>query len=345
MVASAAARGQVGTVSGHRVLVTGAAGYLGSTLLESLALKLRARREADRQPPASPPEDAGRAQASEFDIECIVATDIRENPDAKRLPGVEYVAMDVRDQALAGTLRQHAIDTVVHLAAIVTPGPKSNRELEYSVDVIGTNNVLEACVATGVRRIVVTSSGAAYGYHADNPEWLTEDDPVRGNEAFAYSHHKRIVEEMLEDFRRTHPKLEQVVFRVGTILGESTHNQITALFERPRLIAIKGSASPFVFIWDQDVVGAIEHAIFSGRDGIYNVAGDGALGIRQIAALLGKRCISFPPGLLRAVLAVLHPLGLSRYGPEQVDFLRYRPVLDNRRLEGGVRLRAAAHVR
>jgi len=30
---------------------------------------------------------------------------------------------------------------------------------------------------------------------------------------------------------------------------------------------------------------------------------------------------------------VLHPLGLSQYGPEQVDFLRYRPVLDNRRLK------------
>jgi UDP-glucose 4-epimerase len=138
---------------------------------------------------------------------------------------------------------------------------------------------------------------------------------------------------MLAGYRTAHPDLRQVVFRVGTILGENTRNQITALFERPRLIAIKGSASPFVFIWDKDVVGAIEHAIFSGRDGIYNVAGDGALSIQQIAARLGKRCVTFPPRVLRAVLAVLHPLGLSRYGPEQVDFLRYRPVLDNRRLK------------
>jgi UDP-glucose 4-epimerase len=36
---------------------------------------------------------------------------------------------------------------------------------------------------------------------------------------------------------------------------------------------------------------------------------------------------------LRLALALLHPLRLSRYGPEQVDFLRYRPVLDNRRLK------------
>jgi UDP-glucose 4-epimerase len=295
----------------HRVLVTGAAGYLGGRLVESLAV--RARTGGD---PA-----------------CIVASDVREIATDRRHAGVEYIVHDVREPGLAAQIEGHAIDTVVHLAAIVTPGPTSNRELEYAVDVIGTRNVLEACVASGVRRIVVTSSGAAYGYHADNPEWLSEDDPVRGNEEFAYSHHKRLVEEMLAGYRRTHPALEQVVFRVGTILGETTKNQITALFERPRLLAIRGSDSPFVFIHDRDVVGAIEHAIFGGPPGIYNVAGDGALGIREIAARLGKRCVTIPPSLLRAVLAVLHPLGLSQYGPEQVNFLRYRPVLDNRRLK------------
>jgi UDP-glucose 4-epimerase len=295
----------------HRVLVTGAAGYLGSNLVKSLA---------DRAGGGGDPD-------------CIVASDVREVPAERRLAGVEYVALDVRAPGLTEVLAEHRIDTVVHLAAIVTPGPQSNRELEYSVDVLGTRNVLDACVAGGVRRIVITSSGAAYGYHADNPEWLTEDHPVRGNEAFAYAHHKRLVEEMLAGYRSAHPSLEQVVFRVGTILGETTRNQITALFERPRLIAIRGSKSPFVFIWDRDVAGAIEHAIFGGPPGIYNVAGDGALSIQEIAARLGKRCITLPPGLLRAALAVLHPLRLSQYGPEQVDFLRYRPVLDNRRLK------------
>ena len=298
-------------MSGHRVLVTGAAGYLGSRLVESLAER----------------------HAAGDGIDCVVASDVREVPADRRRPGVDYAALDVRDPALATVLDHHRIDTVVHLAAIVTPGAKSNRDLEYSVDVLGTRNVLDACVAAGVGRIIVTSSGAAYGYHADNPAWLTEDDPVRGNEEFAYSYHKRLVEEMLADCRRAHPELRQVVFRVGTILGETTRNQITALFERPRLIAIRGSASPFVFIWDRDVVGAIEHAIDSERDGIYNVAGDGCLSIQEIAARLGKRCVTFPAGFLRLLLAVLHPLGLAQYGPEQVNFLRYRPVLDNRRLK------------
>ena len=297
-------------MSGRRIFVTGGAGYLGSELLRTLAPRLQAG-----------------------EVDCLVASDVRDVAAASRWPGVEYVRHDVREPGLGSLLSARAIDVVVHLAAIVTPGAKSNRELEFAVDVLGTRNVLEACVAAGVRQIIVTSSGAAYGYHADNPEWLTEDDPVRGNEAFAYSHHKRLVEEMLADYRREHPALRQVVLRVGTILGETTRNQITALFDRPRLIAIRGSRSPFVFVWDQDVVGAIAHAIRTEAAGIYNVAGDGALSIQEIAQRLGKRCLTLPPVLLRAALALLHPLGLTRYGPEQVDFLRYRPVLDNRRLK------------
>ena len=298
-------------MSGRRVLVTGAAGYLGRGLVRSLA----ARR--------------GTAAA----LDGVVASDVREVPAAARLPGIDYAALDVRDASLEAVLQHHRIDTVVHLAAIVTPGPTSNRELEYSVDVLGTRNVLDCCVRAGVGKLVVSSSGAAYGYHADNPAWLTESDALRGNEEFAYSHHKRLVEEMLTEYRARHPQLRQVVFRVGTILGETTRNQITALFDRPRLLALRGSDSPFVFIWDEDVIGAIERAIDTDAAGIYNVAGDGALSIHDIAARLGKPCLTVPPGLLRAALAVLHPLGLVPYGPEQVNFLRYRPVLDNRRLK------------
>ncbi len=68
--------------------------------------------------------------------------------------------------------------------------------------------------------------------------------PVRGNEEFAYAHHKRLVEEMLADARREHPKLEQVVLRVGTVLGPNLENQITALFRRPRMIRVSGSEGP-----------------------------------------------------------------------------------------------------
>jgi UDP-glucose 4-epimerase len=155
---------------------------------------------------------------------------------AQRLAGVEYVQADVRSPGLIKLFDQWKVDVVVHLASIVTPGKESNRQFEYSVDVQGTENVLIACTTTGVKKIIVSSSGAAYGYHADNPAWLSEDGPLRGNETFAYSHHKRLVEEMLARWRVEH-RLKQVVFRIGTILGSRCATR-SPTSEKPRLLAI-----------------------------------------------------------------------------------------------------------
>lgn len=290
----------------QRVLVTGADGFLGRSVVQAL----------------------GQRAAT-----TTVALDMRAVPQERRVNHVHYASMDVRDPALGRMLEEHCIDTVVHLASIVTPGKHSNRALEYDVDVNGTRNVLNACVAHGVRHVVVSSSGAAYGYHADNPAWIEEHHALRGNPIFAYSDHKRLVEEMLGEWRGTHPQLAQTVLRIGTILGEHVDNQITALFEKPRLLAIRGSDSPFVFIWDQDVTGAILHALDGAAPGCYNLAGDGALAIREIAARLGKNTLDLPAGLLRSALFLGSRLGLSRYGPEQLDFLRYRPVLLNAALK------------
>lgn len=60
----------------------------------------------------------------------------------------------------------------------------------------------------------------AYGYHSDNPPWITEDQPLCGNPVFAYADHKRQAEAMLTGFRSRHPGLAQTVLRIGTILGK-----------------------------------------------------------------------------------------------------------------------------
>ncbi|WP_007023561.1 SDR family oxidoreductase [Saccharomonospora iraqiensis] len=292
----------------RNVLVTGGNGFLGASVVRGLAA-------------------AGHH---------VVSGDLTEPPST--VSGVDHVLLDVTEagsveRAFAG----RDVEVVVHLAAVVTPGKNSSREHQYAVDVTGTGNVLDACRAHGVRRVVVSSSGAAYGYHPDtgaaHDGWLTEDDPVRGNEAFPYSRHKRLVEERLAEMRSSHPELEQVVLRIGTILGARVENQITALFEKPRLLKIRGADSPFVFIWDSDVVAVIERAVTNPITGVFNVAGDGAMTVDEIAAALGKPTLAIPEPVLRGALALGSRLGVTPYGPEQTVFLRYRPVLDNTRLK------------
>ena len=287
-----------------RVLVTGGNGFLGRSVVRGLAGQ----------------------------VDLVVSTDLAL-PDTPTDGAVHEIA-DVTDTArLDEVVRSHGIDTVVHLASIVNPGRGMTDELAHRVDVEGTRHVLAACVTHGVRRIVVSSSGAAYGYHADNPAWITEDQPVRGDEDFAYSRHKGLVEGLLADARTRHPELEQVVLRIGTILGRTVDNQITALFHRRRLLRIAGSDSPFVFIWDEDLVQIVLRAVTGDVTGIFNVAGDGALTVHEIARILDRPVLTLPEPLLRTALAVAKPLRLTQYGPEQTKFLQYRPVLDNTRLK------------
>ena len=292
-----------------RVLVTGGNGFLGHSVVQGLA-------------------GAGD------EVELIVSADLHHPEASRRTEGVDYVVADVTDaSAISGPIGEHRIDTVVHLASIVNPGANTTVEQEFAVDVTGSKNVFDACLAHGVKRVVVSSSGAAYGYHADNPAWLTEDDPVRGTDTFPYSLHKRLVEEQLAGLRESNPELEQVVLRIGTILGESVDNQITDLFRARRPLKIRGSESPFVFIWDQDVVEVILLGVLGEKTGIFNVAGDGAMTIDEIAAELGKKPRPVPVWALKAALWTGHLLDLTPHGPAQTDFLTYRPVLDNRRLK------------
>jgi len=295
-------------MDGTSVLVTGAGGYLGRAVIRALA---------------------GRGHG----IGAVTALDVRPVDDAGREHGVEYVTCDIRSPDLADLMKRQGPQVVVHLAAVVSPGRKSDREFEYSVDVLGTKNVLESCIEAGVGKVIVTSSGAAYGYYADNAERLCEDDPIRGNAEFAYSDHKRQVEEMLAAWREEHPDLKQIVFRPGTILGAAASNQITDLFDKPFVLGLAGVDSPFVIIWDKDVVGAIIKGVTEDITGIYNLAGDGVLTLSEMASIMGKPYLPLPVGVVRGGLWVLKRLGLTQYGPEQVNFLRYRPVLSNDRLK------------
>ncbi len=280
------------------VLITGAAGYVGSQLAQRLSAEMT-----------------------------VIGVDIRQPAES----ACAIFDTDIRDPALAELMLEHGVSSVVHLASVVENSGDEARD--YDIDVNGTRNVFECCVKAGVKQMIVTSSGAAYGYHADNPDWIDESCPLRGNDEFAYSRHKRLVEEYLAQQRIEHPEVGQLILRPGTVLGANTRNQITNLFEKKRVLAIRGSDSPFIFIWDQDVIAIIEQGIREQTTGIFNLAGDGALRIDEVAQLLDKPIVRIPAWVLRAVLTVGHKLGIGRYSPQQVNFLRYRPVLSNQKLK------------
>lgn len=295
-----------GLDAARAVAVIGASGHLGQLVLGALR---RDRRSVER----------------------ILALDVAPLPDTLHGDGVVFEELDVRSARLAELLDEHHIDTVVDCACIVTPAHGMTRNTQYAIDVDGTHNVLEASAEKGVRQLVFLSSGAAYGFHVDNPAVVDERSPIRGNEELPYARHKRLVEELLARYRASHPELLQLVFRPALVLGAG--GPTMPIFHKRWLVTVAGNGTRFAFVWDEDVVACIVKGIHERKAGIYNLAADGALTMQEIAGITGAQCIPVAAPLLRSALAVLKRLRLSTAGPEQVTFLRYRPVLANTALK------------
>ena len=283
------------------VLVTGGTGYLGSLAVAAL-------------------QRAGVAQ--------VVSLDVR--PPAAPRPGVTELTADLRTVDLPALLSEHAVAAVVHLAAVIDPPPGTDDAVLHDIEVGGAERVLAACVAAGVGHLTVASSGAAYGYTpANRQRYRIESDPVPGHPRFAYSRHKAELEALLASARHDHPELGQLVLRPGTLLGEGTDNLITRLFTAPVVVGLCDTDVPFQFVHDRDVAAVIARGVVERVTGVFNLAGDGVLSLRDIAAIEGRPYLRLPAGVIAGALRLAQPLRLVGYGPEQVDFVRYRPVLAN----------------
>jgi UDP-glucose 4-epimerase len=127
-------------VSQKAILITGAAGYIGSHVL----LQLQARGEQ------------------------VVAIDNLYTGFRQAVRTTPLIVGDVGDRELvAGVLREHEIDTVMHFAAN-TIVPESVRDplKYYGNNTCATRNLLETCMRAGVRQLVFSSTAAVYGIPA-----------------------------------------------------------------------------------------------------------------------------------------------------------------------------------
>jgi len=154
-----------------RVLVTGAAGFVAINVVRALT---------------------GRGHH-------VVGFDHRAADDAARLyagEGVGWMIGDVRDVAALGrAIKAHAVDVVVHAAAVTATTPEWERERAgdvLGVNVLGTVAALEAARAAGVRRVVVLSSASAVGPREPGEPFIPEDAPAAPSDLYGIS--KRALE-------------------------------------------------------------------------------------------------------------------------------------------------------
>lgn len=187
------------------ILVTGAAGYIGShTCLELL--------------------NAG------FDI---VAVDNFCNSKMESLNRVKRLAnrdlifyeCDIRDRAtLDDIFARHTIHCVIHFAALKSVTESTTHPLQYyENNIVGTVSLLNSMKAHSVKRIVFSSSATVYGEPVSVP--IHENCPI-GKISNPYGRSKRMMEEILEDVSRSEPDWQIGVLRYFNPVGAHPSGQI-----------------------------------------------------------------------------------------------------------------------
>jgi UDP-glucose 4-epimerase len=276
------------------------------------------------------------------DVERVIGMARRPFDPAKHgWSKVQYRRGDILDREAVALLVDGA-NVVVHLAFVIFGSYEETRQ----VNLDGSRNVFEATVAAGARRLVYTSSVAAYGFHDENPLPLTEAVPPRGTEGLYYSAQKAELERLLE---RTlaGSGVEGYVFRPcivagrrATMLVEQILKQLEvggrlpvarrALTSLPLLRPVlPDTGVPFQLVHHDDVAAALEAAIAGrGGPGVYNLAGEGEITTGELATALDWYSVPVPELAVRLAAQVATRLSFLSAELEWANALRVPVLMD-----------------
>jgi UDP-glucose 4-epimerase len=286
------------------VLVTGVAGYWGSRVAASLV-----------------------SEASYH----VIGLDA-EQP-ATRIRGLDFVLADVRNPLLSELLRAEGVDTVCHLAFV---SATRRSEANFDSNVMGTAKLLGACAEAGVRKVVLKSSTAVYGARPTNPAFLTEEHSLRPSRRYGYVRDLYEIEKFCNGFCRRIPEMVQTVLRFASIVGSEARTPMTSFLRRSWAPSLLGFDPMMQIVHEDDVVGALVHAVRRDLPGVFNVAAEDALPLSRIRGLVGKSHFSVLHPFAYWGVTLLGTAGrkIDHYLPLEPDYLRYPWVADLTRMGG-----------
>lgn len=237
------------------------------------------------------------------------------------------LTLPTADADLAAIWKREGVDTVVHAAFLSSPTHAA--AWAHELESIGTMHVLNAAAECQCRKLVAWSQTIVYGAHPLNPNFLTEEHALRGEQSRSrYVRDKVEAEKQLQRFRRENPDVIVTTLRTAATLGPTIRNFATRFFRRPVAPTLMGYDPLMQFVHESDVIDAFTLAVDNDFPGEFNIVADGVLPYSTILAMMGKVPLPMPHFMAYPLSQALWATQIFDSPPNFLDFLRFLCVAD-----------------
>jgi len=288
------------------VLITGGSGFFGSLLKRRLL------------------------NADFYCVNIDLCQDMDDHRNLKSICG------DIRDYALLEKLfNEYTFDAVFHCAAILAHAVK-DKEMLWTSNVDGTNNIARLAEIHGVKRIIFTSSNCLWGY--DMQKIISEDDVPQPVEIYGKS--KLAGEKLLLQCR---DRFHAIIFRCPTIIDSGRLGLLAMLFQfidEGRKVWIVGNGeNRYQFIYAGDLVDACCAALNCHESDIFNIGSDNVKTFKEIYSYIvtkantGSRVAHLPKRLAIMAMKLFYLLKISPLGPYQYNMIAGNFIFDTTKIK------------
>jgi UDP-glucose 4-epimerase len=240
----------------------------------------------------------------------------------------EWLVAHLSGLQLAELLQAEHVDTLIHLDFAGADAPAESREAAVQQNVLGTMEVLGACVAAGVTQIVVRSHSGVYGANPMNPIPIDESRPPARRGLTGLLRDLAEVERFVAEFTAHHSELHVATLRFAPIIGG--WSPLLEYLAQPSPRMLIGFDPSLQMIHIDDAVDAIIRAALMPCAGAFNLAADDAVCISQAIRLSGQQPIPTIESMI-GLSATMGDRTKLRPWPFDVSFLRHSCIIDTRR--------------
>jgi UDP-glucose 4-epimerase len=287
------------------VALTGSASFLGTNLIGLLEEDERVRR--------------------------IVSLDVKSPTTA----GTKTRAYDVdltqpaAEARLAEIFTSERVDTLLHLAFLASPTHAT--AWAHELESVGTMHALLAARHAQVSKLVLWSQTLLYGAHPSNPNFLSEQHPLRASAREPFFADKIEAEGEALRFGQRAQGARVTILRTAPILGPTVDNYVTRYLSRKLVPTMMGYDPLLQFVHEVDAIAAFKLAIDRDVPGTFNVVGEGVVPLSTVIKLAGRIAVPVPHPIAETMTALGWAAQLADAPPVFLKYLRFLCVADGQK--------------